>query len=112
MIPLPTQEVFESLLKRNWKEGEPGAKYVVVYFTAPWCGACKKLDLDALTTSRSDVVWYKCNVDENTYSLGYCGLSRIPAFVFLRNGEVVHQVSSSSTQVLLDLMAQFFVETK
>ena len=110
MIPLPTQEQFESLLKRNWVE--PGAPFVVVYFTAPWCGACKKLDLDALTAARPDVVWYKVNVDENTYSLGYCGLNRIPGFVFLKGGDVVHQVNSSSNQVILDLMNQFFVVGK
>ena len=110
MIPLPTQEQFESLLKRNWVE--PGAAFVVVYFTAPWCGACKKLDLDALQAARSDVIWYKVNVDENTYSLGYCGLNRIPGFVFLKEGDVVHQVNSSSNQVILDLMNQFFVVGK
>jgi thioredoxin-like negative regulator of GroEL len=80
---------------------------VVVYFTAPWCGACTRLDLDKLE-SLPNITWYKCNIDENKYTLGYCGLQKIPSFVFIKNGKFLGKFTSSDTDMVLDMIRESF----
>lgn len=104
MMPLQTQALFEDLLNKD-KENK-GA--VVVYFTASWCGACKRLDLDALQDSNKDVRWYKCDIDENKYTLGYCGLKSIPSFAFIKDGKFLGKFSSSNTELVKDMINESF----
>lgn len=111
MIPLPTQEMFEGLLKPEL-DGKVAAAEVIVYFTASWCKACKKLDLDALQAQRPGVVWYKCDVDENTYSLGYAGCQKIPSFVFIKGGKFADKISSNSTELVADKIIEVFGASK
>lgn len=108
MIPLLTQAEFEKLLQPETEDGKAAAEAVVVYFTAEWCKACKKLDLDALQSIIKDSVWYKCDVDQNTYTLGYCGLSKLPSFGFIKNGKFVGKVSSSVNDVVSEAIRQSF----
>jgi thioredoxin-like negative regulator of GroEL len=102
MIPLRNQEQFEALLKPVTPEGKAAPPMVVVYFTASWCGACKRLDLPLLESFRNDIVWYKCDVDENKYSLGYCGLTKIPAFVIIKSGKFLGKFNTSDTRTVID----------
>jgi len=108
MIPLQTQEQFEGLLKSQKADGKPSDKAVVVYFTAAWCGACKRLQLDYLQSLYKGVVWYKCDIDENKYTLGYCGLNKIPSFAFIKNGKFLGKVTSSDTETVSDLIEDAF----
>ena len=105
MIALQNQEQFEGLLKQEEKENK-GA--VIVYFTANWCGACKRLDLDEIQKTNSDVRWYKCDVDENKYTLGYCGLKSIPSFAFIKDGKFLGKFSSSNTETVVNMIQDSF----
>jgi len=103
MIPLQTQEQFENLLKPVQDNGALAEDAVVVYFTASWCGACKRLDFESLLSSTpKNIVWYKCDVDENNYTLGYCGLSKLPSFAVIKNGKFAGKFSSSNTLSVFD----------
>jgi thioredoxin-like negative regulator of GroEL len=107
MIPLLTQEQFEGLLKPFGSDGKPAAQAVVVYFTASWCGACKRLDFDSLLSSTpKTIVWYKCDVDVNKYTLGYCGLSKIPSFAIIKNGKFLGKFSTSDTMTVFDTLKE------
>lgn len=105
MIPLQTQLMFESLLD---KESKDNKGCVVVYFTASWCEACKRLDLDTLEISNKDKRWYKCDIDENKYTLGYCGLKSIPSFAFIKDGKFIGKFSSSNTEVVQGMIDDSF----
>ena len=84
MIPLPSQEFFESLIKKNPpKAHDP---IVIIKFGATWCGPCKRLDMNFLTSLSDQIKWYECDVDENDYTPGYCGVKGIPAFLAIVNG--------------------------
>ena len=103
MIPLQTQEQFENLLKPVQDNGALAEDAVVVYFTASWCGACKRLDFESLLSSTpKNIVWYKCDVDENNYTLGYCGLSKLPSFAVIKNGKFAGKFSSSNPLSVFD----------
>ena len=104
MIPLQTQRQFEDLIRLD----DEAYGNRIVYFTASWCKACKKLDLDKLMALRKDVTWYKCDVDENNYTLGYCGFQKIPSFLFLKDGMIVGSISSSNTEAIEILIQKHF----
>ena len=68
----------------------------LIYFTASWCGPCKKLDWDVLFPLLKGVDVYKCDVSENTYTPGYCGVKSIPSFMVLKPAKVISPVFQSS----------------
>ncbi len=103
MIPLQNQEHFEALLK-------PSKLNIIVYFTAPWCGACSRLNLQYLQDVNKDIVWYKCDVDENKYTLGYCGLTKIPSFVFIKDGKFLGKFTSSDTFLVEGMIKDIFLD--
>lgn len=102
MILLHNQTVFEKLIGRG---EDPDAKDVppvcIVYFTAKWCGACKRLDLTKLVGTYPLIAWFKCDIDENDYTAGFCGIRSIPTFLMIKNKTIVGQISNSSTEAVL-----------
>lgn len=104
MIPLETQQQFEALLNPANKNPE----YVVIYFTASWCGACTKLDHDLIQKSIPEVVWYKCDIDQNKYTLGYCSLQKIPSFVVIKNSKFLGKFTSSDTSTVIEMITGSF----
>jgi thioredoxin-like negative regulator of GroEL len=103
MIPLETQQQFEALLTPDNKQSQ-----VVVYFTAPWCGACTRLDHSKIQASNPKIVWYKCDVDQNKYTLGYCGLQKIPSFALVKNSKFLGKFTSSDTETVIELLNDSF----
>lgn len=91
MIPL-VQEHLEDLLQNKVK-GQP--PFCVIYFTAKWCGPCNGLPLKELIASNPNLHWYLCDVDDNNYSSGYCGVKSIPAFMSIINGKSTNMIASS-----------------
>ena len=95
MIPLPNHMDFEAMLKpRGTRPSNQDlidplptyAPWVVVSFSAKWCGPCQKLDKKSLVAAIPAVKWYAVDVDENDTTLGYCGLKSIPSFVIIKDG--------------------------
>lgn len=110
MSPLPDQGYFEALLGKATDERvdpAPQNQKTVIWFSAKWCGPCKKVDGDALMRLFPDVKFYKCDVDENTYTPGYCGVQSIPAFLALKGGKVQGNLQNSSTKAI----AEWIIET-
>ncbi len=107
LIPLQDQNQFENEI---WSSAPAIAnKTFFIYFTAPWCGACQRLDLPAiaaLTANRNDVVWYKCDIDANDYTAGYCQIRQIPTFLCIKNKQVVSRITSSVNQTVADWIGQ------
>ncbi len=95
MIPLPSQEFFESLIKKN--PPKPHDPIVIIKFGATWCGPCRRLDMDFLIGLSDKIKWYECDVDKNEYTFGYCGGRSIPAFLAIVNGNAQPLFVSSDT---------------
>jgi len=94
---LPTHETFEELYQTT-KDS------LLVYFTANWCGACKRVDWGFIREEFPDLPIYRCDVDENKYTPGFCGVRSIPAFVMVHppkegftNKQITAQFQSSET---------------
>lgn len=98
---LESQEQLESLL-RAWtaatvRGSAPQPETTCIYFTAPWCEACKALDLEVIRGITQEAQWLKCDIDQNKYSAGYCGVRSIPAFLVIHRGKVAGSLKSNQT---------------
>jgi thiol-disulfide isomerase/thioredoxin len=102
-LPLPlSQEQFEAM----WWTKDPESPYhngFFIYFTAAWCGPCKKLDqaaIEAAVKERS-LPYFKCDETVNKYTSGYCNVRSFPTFHFCRPKKLVSSCSSSDTAEVL-----------
>ena len=106
MTPLLRQETFEQLIGRVPSD-EPVPSFVVVYFTATWCGACKRLDLQKIMQTAPTAVWFKCDIDENDYTAGFCGIRSIPTFLVIKDQKVLGSMVDSRTEKVVDWLKSF-----
>jgi thiol-disulfide isomerase/thioredoxin len=106
MIPLPTQELFEQLIGRVPSE-TPLPSFAIVYFTAEWCKACKRLDFAPIFDTVPKATWYKCDVDVNEYTLGYCGLRSLPSFLVIKDTKILGTLSDSRTEKVIEWLKRF-----
>ena len=100
MLTLDTQEQLEELLGKipPSDPSKPLPRATIVYFTANWCSACRKLDLAALQVAFPALLWLKCDVDANNYSAGYCGVRSIPSFMLILDKRPIGPFQSSVTE--------------
>jgi thioredoxin 1 len=98
---LETQAEFETLW---FADSTTGQKSWIVYFTASWCKACKKLDLDAIsaTAASKDIEIFKCDETVNDYTAGYCGIRSFPTFVLFNPQTIKSTLQSSDTQKVIE----------
>lgn len=106
MTLLQSQEGFEMLLGRVPTEN-PIPSFSIIYFTASWCKACKKLDLPLIQSIVPKAVWYKCDIDVNDYTAGYCGIKSIPSFLVIQEKKVLSQLSDSRTEKVVEWLKRF-----
>jgi thioredoxin-like negative regulator of GroEL len=96
---LETQADFETL----WF-GRSTTRRWIVYFTASWCKACKKLDLEAIAAAAAekDIEIFKCDESTNEYTPGYCGIRSFPTFVLFEPQTTKSTIQSSQTEKVLE----------
>ncbi len=102
MIPLPSQEFFESLIKKN--PPKPHDPITIIKFSANWCQPCKRIDMNYLLGLSDKIKWYSCDIDEMDYTSGYCGVRSIPAFLAIVNGQPQPLFVSSDTMKVAQWM--------
>jgi thioredoxin-like negative regulator of GroEL len=100
---LNTQIEFEELIGlQEIEEGVEIPKFTVVYFTAIWCTACRRLDMGAIEAATPGINWLKCDVDQNNYTAGYCGVRSIPSFLIVANKKILSTLQSTDNQKVID----------
>lgn len=112
LVPLRTQSVFEAM----WFHPGDAAPLAgtrstdrawILYHTASWCGACKRLDIPTIVAAaerRGLTVW-KIDVDENEYTSGFCGVRSIPTFQFCVPRKIASAIQSGDTAKVLEWIA-------
>ena len=84
-------------------------KAFYVYFSASWCGPCRRLDMDAIEAAAktSGIPLWKVEQTVNEYTAGFCNVNSLPTFVLFKPKEIVSKISSSATQDVVSWMAGF-----
>lgn len=60
--------------------------------------------MDFLVGLSDKIKWYICDIDENDYTPGYCGVKSIPAFLAIVNGQPQPLFVSSDTMKVAQWM--------
>lgn len=87
------------------KNNEFTEKYpCVLYFTAEWCGPCKKIApvFERLATSNSGIHFYKIDVDENEKLAVTYNVSSMPTFIFFKKESCFERFSGSDEKKLIN----------
>lgn len=101
-IPLRTQEEFEAMYFPS-PDRPALSSPVLIWFSAKWCGPCKRVNYQELQAAFPTLKIFKCDVDENNYTPGFVGVRSIPSFIVLYPGKVLSSpFQSSDTKAIIE----------
>ena len=86
-LPLPLTDHADFEQMWNPQPDRPAYSYpILINFTAKWCGPCQRIDWGFLMDEFQDKFAgiYKCDVDANKYTPGFCGARKIPSWCILK----------------------------
>jgi len=82
----------------------------VVYFTASWCGPCRRLAprIAELVAQNPQIRWLKVDVDRNSYTATYCNVKSIPSFMAIQDTRILGQIQVSEGDKFVEWLLQIF----
>jgi hypothetical protein len=51
-------------------------------------------------TENSDFTWFKCDIDKNDYTAGFCEIRQIPTFLMIKDKKIIGRISNSDTTIV------------
>lgn len=103
MLELKQDEDLAELLKKH--------KYLLLDFSATWCGPCKKiyphlLEIEPIYSEGEDpVLFVKIDVDKCPMLASDFSISSIPAFHLIKDGKSIGNVSGADITEVMNLLS-------
>ena len=84
-------------------------KFILFYFTASWCGPCKKItpSIEEISNKLSESIdFYKISIDDdaNEEICEKCQIKSVPTFILLKNRNSLGVVNGADLKNLLILI--------
>ncbi len=100
----------------NWNDIYDSDKYLILYFTASWCGPCRKIEpfLKQLSNEYKSIYIIKIDVDnEETMDITYSmKISCMPTFIFIQNKKIFYSLEGANGEKLYNLINTFNEDLK
>ena len=79
---------------------------VLVQFSAGWCGNCRimKPKFKKMANEHTSAKFYMIDAEKNTNSRKLANVSNLPTFAYFKNGELVNQIQTNKTDLLIDFV--------
>jgi thioredoxin 1 len=76
----------------------------VFYFTADWCGPCKKVRpiVEEIKRERSDVLFQIIDVDTEKELVQKFEIASVPTFILFKNEKSIDRISGAQTKEKLN----------
>ena len=97
------EKIYDFEDSKDWKL--KGENPCIIDFYTDWCGPCKMMEpiLNELATELSGkIVFAKLNVDKNPVTPSKYGISSIPTFLIVKNGQVMNSIIGVVTQEIFE----------
>jgi len=92
-----------------WESFYDSDNNIVLYFTASWCGPCKKISpiFNDLADKFHSIKFIKVDVDEMEELAVTMGVSCMPTFLFLKNKKIQYTLEGCKEVKLRELVGMF-----
>ena len=94
------------------KELEEKDKLIIGFFTASWCGPCKRIypfinKLSSHEKLQEFIKVLKVDVDDCSDVSDYCDIKCMPTFKFYKNNEFKEEITGASEENISELIKKY-----
>lgn len=79
---------------------------VLVQYSAGWCGNCRimKPKFKKMSSENENIHFLMVDAEKNPNSRKLADVSNLPTFAFFKDGELINEVQTNKTDVLLNFV--------